>query len=210
MKIFILSDTEVAGATKLPVIRQHYFPPPKNIAQYNYLIFTSKNGVKAVDFYTNEWKKIPSLAIGKATAKTIEQLGGKVAFVAESFYGEDFIKEIARKYDRKKRFLYLRAKEVVTDMKTLAKDLGIKLEEAVVYETKCLECENLEPPPAGSTIVFSSPSTVRCFFRCFAWDSSYKAVAIGKKTAAHLPQNIPVRPFEQKSLQEIVAILQKA
>lgn len=210
MKIFILSDSKVVGAAKLPVIWQRYFPPPHNLREYDFLIFTSKNGVKAVNHYTDAWKNIPSLAIGKATAKVIEELGGRVAYVAKSFYGEDFIQEIAQQFGQENRFLYLRAKTVVTEMTVLAKRFNIMVDEAVVYETLCVECQNLQAPPKGSTIIFSSPSTIRCFFRCFTWDSSYKAVAIGKKTAAHLPQNIPFRLYEQKSLQEIVAILQKA
>ncbi len=206
--IYILSDTDIQGAKKLPVIWQRYFPPSVDIAAYDYLLFTSKNGVKAINYYTDSWKTIPSLAIGKATAKTIEQLGGKVAFVAKSFYGKDFIKEVAKRFKGAK-FLYLRPKRVATDIAAIAKELGLDVKEAVIYETLCQECDRVEPPPKGSTIIFSSPSTIRCFFGCFEWDSSYRAVVIGKKSASAMPKNIFYILFEQMSLQEIVDSLQK-
>ncbi len=206
--IYILSDTDIQGAKKLPLIKQRYFAPKVDLSVYDYLIFTSKNGVKAINHYTDSWKTIPSLAIGKATAKMIEQLGGKVVFVAKSFYGKDFIKEVAKRF-KDAKILYLRPKKVATNIAALAKELGLDIKEVIVYETLCQECDKLKPPPKGSTIIFSSPSTIECFFHCFEWDSSYKAVVIGKKSASAMPKNISYELFEQMSLQEIVDSLQK-
>ena len=153
--IYILSNTPIKGAKQLPIIKQRYFPPPHNLLEYDYLIFTSKNGVKAIDYYTDEWKKIPALTIGKSTAKMVEKLGGKIAYVAQSFYSEDFIKEIIQNFNSKKnRFLYLRAKKVGNDFVKITKKLDIELHEAIVYETQCRACEHLERPSRGSIIIF--------------------------------------------------------
>ena len=44
--------------------------------------------------------------------------------------------------------------------------------------------------PKNSTIIFSSPSTIKCFFENISWDESFKAVSIGKTTSKYFPQNI--------------------
>ena len=41
-----------------------------------------------------------------------------------------------------------------------------------------------------SIIIFTSPSSVKCFFNKFSWNSSYKAIVIGKTTATYLPKEI--------------------
>ena len=202
--IYILSHAKVPGAKSLPLIQHTYLHPRIDITSYDYLIFTSKTAVFALDTMEYSWKQIPALAIGNATAKAIKERGGRVAFIAKSFYGEDFAKDIATQFSKKKRFLYLRAKVVSTDIAKLLRDEGMRVDQAIIYTTSCAECTSIQPPPQGAVILFSSPSTVRCFFRCFSWDTSYKAVAIGKKTAATFPQNIQVHVFEQKTLAQIV------
>ncbi len=205
--IYILSDTHVPGARSLPCIRHRYLHPSISFETYDYLVFTSKNAVIAIDSFTSAWKKIPALAIGKATARAIEERDGTLTMVASSFYGEDFAKEISQKFSASKKFLYLRAKTVSTDVAKLLQNHGFIVDEAIVYETECVECDSLQAPEKGAYILFSSPSTVDCFFRCFLWDISYRAVAIGKKTAAALPSHIKPLLFEQKTLAEIVEFI---
>jgi uroporphyrinogen-III synthase len=50
----------------------------------------------------------------------------------------------------------------------------------------------------NSIIIFTSPSTIKCFFKSFDWDSSFKAVVIGNSTKKHLPQDIEC--YESDSL----------
>ena len=205
--IYILSDTQVPGARSFPCIRHRFLRPDLDLSFYDYLIFTSKNAVFAIDGFTHEWKNIPALAIGKATARAIQERGGKLAMIASSFYGEDFAKEIVQKFPPSKKFLYLRAKIVSTDVAKLLRNEGYQVNEAIVYETECVECDALKIPEKGAYIIFSSPFIVHCFFRCFSWDPSYKAVAIGKKTAAALPSYIEPLLFEQKTLAQIVEFI---
>ena len=47
-------------------------------------------------------------------------------------------------------------------------------------------------PQKDAIIIFTSPSTVECFFKNFVWDESYKAVVIGKTTQKYLPENIEI------------------
>ena len=127
-KIYILSDTKVERAEKLPLIEQIFFDKEIDFNKYDYLIFTSKNGVIAADKISDKWKEIKSLAIGDATAKMVEKLGGKLEYTAKNFYGDEFAKEIAQNFEKDKRFLYLRAKKVLSNLTDILKkaDLGLR------------------------------------------------------------------------------------
>ncbi len=188
-KIFVLSDRKFKKALNLSVIKFKYLKKDIDLSGYDALIFTSKNGVEAIDRIDKKWKSIPSFSIGKGTSKEILKKGGNLVFTAASSYGDDFAKEIVPLLKDKKA-LFLRAKKVTSKLNEILKQNGVDLKEEIVYETVCNECENISPPPKDSIIIFSSPSTIECFFKCFSWDKSYKAVVIGKKTASFMPKNI--------------------
>jgi len=168
----------------------NYIKKDIDINSYAALVFTSKNGVEAIDRINKEWKRVPSYSIGSGTSSAIKKLGGRVEFEAKNSYGDDFAKEIRRRLEGK-RVLFLRAKVVTSKLNTILKKAGVKLDEEIVYETVCNECKNLSKPPKNSCIIFSSPSTIECFFNCFEWDDSYKAVVIGEVTLKALPKGIP-------------------
>ncbi len=206
-EIFILSDTVIEGAKSLPLITQRFFSPPLDLSHYDYLIFTSKRGVDAIDRITDQWRSLPAFAVGEATARHIEELGGKVIAIA-SGYGEDLAKMIARS-GRKGQYLVVRPKKVVTSVADILHSCGIDAEEVILYETVCAECQKLPKPPQNSVIIFSSPSTIRCFLDCFGWDESYKAVAIGRKTARALPPFVQAYISPTPDLQACVELAKK-
>ena len=187
--IFVLSDRKFKGAKNLSVIKFDYFKKDIDLSKYDALIFTSKNGIEAIDRIDKSWRKIASFCIGKGTKKEAEKKGGNCVFTASSSYGDDFAREIVPLL-KGKRALFLRAKVVTSKLNEILRRNGINLDEEIVYETSCVECEKLFAPPKNSVIIFSSPSTIECFFRCFSWDESYKAVVIGKKTASFMPKEI--------------------
>ncbi len=187
--IFILNDKRFEGAKNLPVIGFRFFDKNIDLSSYNALIFTSKNGVEAIDRIDKRWREIASFSIGKGTSKAVREKGGNLVFTASSSYGDDFAKEIVPLLKGKKA-LFLRAKVVTSRLNEILRENGIDLDEEVVYETICQECSKLSKPPKNSIIIFSSPSTIECFFRCFSWDESYTAVTIGKKTASFMPKEI--------------------
>ncbi|HIP59676.1 MAG TPA: uroporphyrinogen-III synthase [Campylobacterales bacterium] len=197
--IFILSEKQYEDAQNLPVILIKHLSKNIDLSPYEALIFSSKNGVIAIDALTDKWKDIPSYSIGTGTSKEIEKRGGKIVYEAKSSYGDDFAKEIREKLNGKKA-LFLRAKVVTSSLNTILEDAGVILDEEVVYETVCAECNSLETPPENSIIIFSSPSTIECFFKCFTWNESYMAVVIGTKTAAFLPKEIPFEMAPKQSI----------
>ena len=205
--IYILSNKDIKGAKKLPVIEQIFFKKEIDFKNYDYLIFTSRNGVKAAQNISTKWKELPSLVIGKGTEEEVVKLGGKVLYVAKKSYGDDFAKEIVKNFD-KKRFLYLRGKKVLSNLTDILKDSGFDITEEIVYKTVCIKYKNPKNIEKGSFVIFSSPSTVECFFKNFKWDKSYKAIAIGKKTATFIPSNIDYKISPVQSLSGIVKYIQ--
>ncbi len=189
--IYILSDKRFDGADNLPVINIKFLKPSnmKELLDYDALIFSSKNGVEAIDFLDKSWKNLPSYSIGSGTSAILKSLGGNLVYSAKSSYGDDFAKEISHLLKGKK-VLFCRAKVVTSSLNQILLDAGVFLDEVIVYETVCGNCSTLETPSKKSTIIFSSPSTIKCFFRCFSWDDSYRAIVIGKRTASYMPKEI--------------------
>lgn len=188
--IYILSEKKYKDTKNIPVILIKQIQRNINLDSYDTLIFSSKNGVKAIDAINKTWKKIKSYSIGKGTSKEIKKLGGNLVYEAKNSYGDKFADEIKEKLKGKKT-LFLRAKVVTSSLNKILENAGVLLYQEVVYETTCSSCENLQSPVNGSFIIFSSPSTIECFFKCFKWNNSYKAVVIGEKTAAYMPKHIP-------------------
>ncbi len=187
--IFVLSEKKFEGAKNLPVIVFEYYEKRLDLSPYEALIFTSKNGVLALDKISSQWREYPVYSIGSATSKAVRELGGEVVYEAKSSYGDNFAKEIKKRL-KNKRVLFARAKIVTSSLNTILKESGVILDEEVVYETKCNDCNKLQKPPSDSFIIFSSPSTISCFFKCFEWDESYTAVVIGEKTASFMPKKV--------------------
>jgi uroporphyrinogen-III synthase len=170
------------------------------------LLFTSKQAVITADSIDENWKKYPCIAIGPATKKQIETLGGKVIYFPKDFYGESLSADIAQFFSDKK-LLYLRPKEISFDSKGFLGKVGIDLEEQIIYETSCIAYTEEQRPAKNAIIIFTSPSTIHCFLKNFLWDESYTAVVIGKATKVHLPKNANFVVADEPS---IVACMKKA
>ncbi len=186
--VYLLSPTPKDGTIALPMIDFSTTATAIDFSQNDTLIFTSKQAVVTADTIDKRWKTYPSIAIGSATKKQIEDLGGKVIYHPKSFYGEALSADIAS-FFRDKKLLYLRPKEVSFDSKAFLEKAGVTLQEQVIYETSCISYTTKEKPSKNAIIIFTSPSTIHCFLKNFKWDESYTAVVIGKATKVHLPKN---------------------
>ena len=184
--IYLLSPTPKEGTIALPMIDFAITAESIDFSHIDTLIFTSKQAVITADTIDLSWKNYPCIAIGPATKKQIEDLGGKVIYYPKSFYGETLNYEISQ-FFRDKKLLYLRPKEVSFDSKGFLEKEGILLQEQIIYETSCLKYSSEDKPLKNAIIIFTSPSTIHCFLKNFEWDKSYTAVVIGKATKVHLP-----------------------
>ncbi|MCD6212791.1 MAG: uroporphyrinogen-III synthase [Sulfurovum sp.] len=186
--IYLLSPTAKEGTIALPMIDFSITAESIDLSRSDTLIFTSKQAVVTADKIDTSWKNYPCIAIGPATKKQIEDLGGEVIYFPKSFYGETLSADIAA-FFRDKKLLYLRPKEISFDSKAFLEKEGIVLQEQIIYETSCIKYTLEKKPLKGSIIIFTSPSTIHCFLKNFDWDESYTAVVIGKATKVHLPEN---------------------
>jgi uroporphyrinogen-III synthase len=187
--IYLLSPVPKEGVRSLPMIRFETVANRLELGGIDTLMFTSKQAVKVADSLDKRWKEYPCVAIGGATKKQIEALGGKVIYHPTEFYGEVLSRDIAA-FFKGRQLLYLRPKEVSFDAKSYLAREGIDLKEQIIYETGCLSYTREESPVKGAIIIFTSPSTIRCFFKNFEWDSGYTAVVIGESTRKHLPKEV--------------------
>lgn len=186
--IYLLSPTPKEGTIDLPMITFAVTARSIDFSNSDTLIFTSKQAVVTADKISPSWKNYPCIAIGPATKKQIEDLGGKVIYHPKSFYGETLSQDISQ-FFRDKKLLYLRPKEVSFDSKSFLEKEGITLQEQIIYETSCIKYSSEEKPSKEAIIIFTSPSSIHCFLKNFVWDESYTAVVIGKATKVHLPEN---------------------
>ena len=206
--IYLLSDKVYEGAKNLPTIMIAFLEKKVVLEGVEALVFTSKNAVLAIERLDTRWKTFPCYAIGVGTAKMIESLGGEVVYQAKSSYGDDFAQEIKSALAAKV-VLFLRAKEVTSALNTILKEAGVLLRETIVYETRCEACAALNKPEKNAIMIFSSPSTIECFFRCFDWDESYQAVVIGEKTASFMPQGIAFDMAAKPSITSCIEVATK-
>jgi len=185
--IYLLSPLQKEGTHALPIITFELLVNSIDFSSCNMLMFTSKQAVIFVDKVDKKWKEIPCIAIGGATKKKIEELGGTVLYYPKKFYGEALSQDI-KNYFNNKRILYLRPQEVSFDSKAYLEKEDIYLEEQIIYKTSCKSYLSEDQPRKNAIIIFTSPSTIRCFFKNFKWDKSYMAILIGNATKEHLPK----------------------
>jgi uroporphyrinogen-III synthase len=172
------------GATVLEIpfieIRKpHSFKPLdsalKNLAEYDWLILTSANGVEAM------WERMARLrlrknlkrpkiaAIGPATKKAIEQRGVKVDIVPKEYVAESVVRSLRRGV-KGKRVLLVRAKVARDVIPRELRRAGAQVHVVEAYETvvpqssrKRLQSALKNPRRCPQVVTFTSSSTVRNF-----------------------------------------------
>ncbi len=203
--IYLFSEEAHEGVDHLPLIRIRFVPFECDLSSYDAFVFSSKNGVKALALKDDLWQQKELYAIGSGTASYIEKFGVKAVFTCQQSYGDTFAQEIAP-FLRHKRVLFPRAKEVSSSLYTLLKDADILIDEVVVYETTCQNYPPEQAPQEYARLIFTSPSTVRCFLKNFPWKASYQAIVIGTKTAAALPKGAVYHLCEKQSIEACITL----
>lgn len=204
MNIYLLSDNYHEGVINLPQIEVTCKDVKVDLSSYDALIFSSKNGVKCISKINNKWIKIPSFAIGEPTAEYIKQYGGKVEYTAKSSYGNDFAKELIIKL-KDKKVLFLRAEKVLSKLETILKDNGVDISSQIIYETTC-KSQNIIKLKENAIIIFTSPSTVKCFLNHYKWKDTYQAVCIGTVTANYFPLDIPLHVSSTQTIDACIEL----
>jgi uroporphyrinogen-III synthase len=163
----------------IEIRRPHSFKPLdsalKNLAEYDWLILTSANGVEAM------WERMARLrlrknlkhpkiaAIGPATKKAIEQRGVKVDIVPKEYVAESVVRSLRRGV-KGKRVLLVRAKVARDVIPRELRRAGAQVHVVEAYETvvpqssrKRLQSALKNPRRRPQVVTFTSSSTVRNF-----------------------------------------------
>lgn len=205
-KIYLLNNQKFEGVENIEVFKIEYIKSEVDLKKYDALIITSKNAVYSLNSFNKEWKNIPCYAIAPKTAEEILKNGGKVCFTGSSGHGNEFAQELISQLKNKKA-VYIRARKVVSNLVEILKKNKITIDELITYETVCNNIENQEIED-NSTIVFTSPSTIKCFFEKFTWKENLQAVVIGKTTAKYLPKNVKYQISAKTSVEECIKLAQ--
>ena len=205
MAIYILNNKKEKNAINLPVIGIKFYDIKIDLSLYDALIFTSKNGLYAIDKIDKSWRNLEIYSIGRGTTNSAKELGVEVTYTAKTSYGDEFAKEI-KSLLKGKKALYLRPKVVVSRVSDIIKSGGVDIDEKIIYETICNDCSSFQSPPKNSIIIFSSPSTIECFFKYFKWNKTYKAIVIGKNTAKFMPKEIEYKLSPKQTLESCIEL----
>ena len=186
-KIYLLNNQKYSDVENLEVFHIEYIKSNIDLSKYDALIFTSKNAIYSLDSFNKKWKEIDSFAIAPKTANIIKQMGGKVVFTGITSHGDEFAQELMALLKNKK-VLYIKALRTVSNLVNILKENNILIDELVTYQTSCKK-SNI-PLEDNSVFIFTSPSSVECFFNQYKWKDNYKAIVIGKTTAKYLPKEV--------------------
>jgi len=200
-KIYLLSNQKYSGVENLEVFHIEYIKSNIDLSSYDALIFTSKNAVYSLDSFNKDWKKVDSYAIAPKTANVIEKMGGKVNFTGITSHGDEFAQELITLLKNKK-VLYIKALKTVSNLVKILKENDILVDELITYQTSCKKLNiSLED---NSIFIFTSPSSVECFFKQYQWKNNYKAIVIGKTTAKYLPKEVNYTISSETSIDECI------
>jgi len=152
----------------------------RRIADYDWLILTSVNGVDALAARIQEkgiapasLKHLNIAAIGPATRKAIEKLGLQVAVVPERYVAESVVESLREKVEGK-RVLLARVKVARDVIPRELRKVGARVDVVEAYETVVpkaskagLQIVMSDPKQRPHVITFTSSSSVRNFVQLF-------------------------------------------
>ena len=186
--IYLFSISSHPDAISINSLDITFFKPKIDFSKYDYLIITSKQASKALMQYEKkEYIDIPALCVSNQSAKSFEDLGGQVLAVGGG-YGDNLIKRIAS-FSKEKKWLYLRAKIVASNFVFTCQEDGYNIDEKVVYESKCSQTIANVTVEEDACLIFTSPSSVKCFLKNHKLLQSHKIIVIGTTTAKAIPKN---------------------
>jgi uroporphyrinogen III methyltransferase/synthase len=160
-----------------PLINENVFKVIEKLEKYNWIIFTSENGVKI--FYKalwgcgKDWRclgKTKIAAIGPATKKALENLGVRADLMPEKDFTQEGLISAFSNMDISNSFILIpRAKEAREVLPEKLRERGAKVEVLPIYETRVAE-ESREALKQAlkegvDIVTFTSSSTVKNFFK---------------------------------------------
>ncbi|MEA1917646.1 MAG: uroporphyrinogen-III synthase [Campylobacterota bacterium] len=184
MAIYLFSKTPHHEVFHIPIIKTYYINKEIDFTHYDALVITSKESIYSLESSNPDWVNLPILAISSATADEAKKYGAYILGTGDG-YGDSLTEKILK--HRVYRWLYVRPQVVASDFVKDVKDLGGKIEEKIIYETSCNKSLKSQNIPIDATLIFTSPSAVKCFLASYDFLQNQNIIVIGKTTAQALP-----------------------
>lgn len=176
----------------MPVIEIHtsFFELKQNINDYQWIIFTSKNGVRS---FLKKYRPSPAnqiAVIGRGTASALLEAGYEPDFTGSGHSGEKFSEELQSVSGTGKNILLVLG-NLAPDLLTKSLSANNQVERVNVYETK--QPENFDESILNriksddyDLIAVSSPSGIKnlCHLVSDKLKASLRVVSIGETTTS--------------------------
>jgi len=169
----------------------------ENLAQYDWLIFTSTNAVRFffkrlyVKGHSNsELNAAQIAAVGERTQSCLRELGVRVDLVPEEFRVEGLVKALSAKNIRGQCVLFPKAQETRDVLIRELTEMGAKIDTVPVYKNQPPSQNHVSEIAATlnghsvDVLTFTSPSTVRNFVEMIGRDKIERWLKSGCKIAA--------------------------
>jgi uroporphyrinogen-III synthase len=205
-QIYLFSISSHPDAKSINSLDITLLKPEINFSKYDYFIITSKQTSEALKQYEDRLLK-PALCVSVASAKSYQEIGGEVLDIGGG-YGDNLIDKI-KNYPKDKKWLYLRAKVVASSFVSTCQDDGYDIDELVVYESDCSKAIWDVEIESASILIFTSPSSVKCFLKNHQIDPDAKVIVIGKTTAKALPNTQKYIISDKTSIDSCIDIAKK-
>lgn len=168
-----------------------------NLEEYNFIIFTSVNGVNIFFDYIIKNNidirniKAKFCAIGSATKKALLKRAIVPYIVSDEFTGEAFLKKLKENIKKNDKVLLPVSKKAKKTIEEGLKEAKINVSRVNIYDTVCGSVLDKKVIENVDYIFYTSPSTVKNMIKIFGLDniSKIKAVAIGPVTEKELTKN---------------------
>ena len=200
IQIVLTNEGDISGFDDLNKnnIITHHFPlieinpldfTMNSIDKYDYVIFTSKNGIKNFFNRVRVSSKTKFICIGNKTNQTLIKYGYKAEYISKRNYSSIMAEELKRNMlINGKKVLLIQGKVAKDDLKTKLQDF-CKVDRINVYDTKLKNEVNLDLLKLIETketyTVFTSPSAFDSFIQ-FYNPKDTKIISIGNTTTDYV------------------------
>jgi uroporphyrinogen-III synthase len=199
-QIILTNEGDISGFNELSKsdIIIHHFPlieispldfTVNNIEKYDYIIFTSKNGVKNFFNRVKVSSDMKFICIGNKTNQVLNEYGYESAYISKRNYSDIMAEELKNnKLLNRKKTLLIQGKIAKDDFKIKLQDF-CEIERVNVYETNLKNKVNKELlkliESKETYTVFTSPSAFDSFIQFYNPEDT-KIISIGKTTTDYV------------------------
>lgn len=205
--IYLFSTSSHPDVISINSLDITFFQPEIDFSNYDYLIFTSKQAVNALNQAKKyDYKNTPALCISQKTAEALQMSAGTLLEIGTG-YGDN-LSSLIQQYDKEKKWLYLRAKEVISSFAQDCAQEGYNIDEVIIYESGCSQ-EILDSKIEENAIyIFTSPSSVKCFLKTHVLTEKSDIIVIGNSTAKVIPKGIKCKISKKRTVQSCIELSQ--